>query len=164
MKKEKHILINNIHRYFGVEFHNTSWKYFENENRTEEDTDDMINYVHSSLHHWKLFSGGKIVNVQRGEYMIAKAYAIAGNKQEALTHAKKCLEITKKNSKEMEDFDFMFAYEIMAFAEFINGNKTEFKKYKHLTEKSIDEVKDKRDREICIKEFDTTLKRIKQKK
>ncbi len=80
MKKENHTLINNIHRYFAAEFNNTAWDYFEKENKTKEDFDDMIGYAHSALHHWKLFSGGTIVNVQRGEYMVAKAYALAGNK------------------------------------------------------------------------------------
>lgn len=161
MKKEKQILINHIHRYFGVEFNNTAWKYFDKKSVAGKDVDDMINYAHSSLHHWKLFSGGKTVNEQRGEYMIAKAYCIAGNKQEALYHAKKCLDITKKYSKEMEDFDFTFAFEIMAYANYISGNLKEFGKYKSLAEESIKNVKDKTDRDICIKELNRTLKRIK---
>ncbi len=45
--------------------------------------DNMIGYAHSSLHHWKLYSGGTIVNVQRGEYMIAKAYALTDKKDES---------------------------------------------------------------------------------
>ena len=108
MEKEKHILINSIHRFFGVEFNNTAFDYFDKENRTPEETDDMIGYAHSSLHHWKLFSGGTIANVQRGEYMVAKAYALAGKKEEALSHAKKCLELTEKHPEEMKDFDFAF--------------------------------------------------------
>lgn len=161
MEKEKHILINNIHRYFGVEFNNNAWEYFEKENKTQEDVEDMIRYAHSSLHHWKLFSGGTIANVQRGKYMVAKAYALAGNKPEALVHAKECLELTEKNPDKMEDFDFAFAYEIMALAQFINGNMNEFQRYKTLSENSVNEIKDEEDRKIFTDELNKTLNRIK---
>lgn len=154
MKKEKHILINNIHRYFGVEFNNTAFEYFDMKNRTQEDIEDMINYAHSSLHHWRLFSGGTMANVQRGEYMVAKAYALAMNKTEALRHAKKCIELTKKFPDEMKDFDFAFANEVMAMAQHLNGNKKGFKKYRELAEKKGNEIKDKGDRKVYFDELD----------
>lgn len=153
MNKEKHILVNNIHRYFGVEFNNTAWDYFEKENKTEEDIEDMIGYAYSSLLHWKLFSGGTIVNVQRGEYMTAKAYAVAGNKSEALAHAKRCLQLTEKHANEMEDFDFAFANEIMAIAHNLCGNKGEFQKYRDLAEKKGNEIKDEGDRKFYFDEY-----------
>ncbi len=161
MNKEKHILINNIHRYFGVEFNNTAWKYFEKENKTKEDIEDMVDYAHSSLLHWKLFSGGTIANVQRGEYMVAKANALAGNQTEALNHAKRCLELTGKNAHEMEDFDFAFANEIMAMANNLSGNKNEFQKYKALAEKSGNEIKDEEDKKVF---FDILKKYIEPRK
>jgi len=153
MKKENHTLINSIHRYFAIEFNNTAMNYFDKENRTQEDTDDMIGYAHSALHHWKLFSDGKIVNVQRGEYVIAKAYALAGNKAEALHHAKRCLELTKKYSSEMEDFDLAFANEIMSLANKINNNEDEFRKFRTLAEKSGNEIKDEEDRKVYFEIF-----------
>jgi len=158
MKKENHTLTNNIHRYFAVEFNNTAMDYFDKENKTQEDIDDMISYAHSALHHWKLFSGGKIVNVQRGEYVIAKAYTLAGNKDEALRHAMKCMEITEEHSDEMEDFDFAFANEVMALAHNVNGNEVGFKKYKALAEKTGNEIKDEEDRTIFFELFNKSFK------
>lgn len=153
MKKEKHILINNIHRYFGVEFNNTTHKYFDKKDRTSEETEDMLGYAHSALHHWKLYSGGTVANVLRGEYMVAKAYALAGKKEEALVHAKKCQKLIKDHPEEMKDFDFAFANEVMALACKMNKDMTGLKKYKALTEKYINEIKSKGDRNVCIKEF-----------
>jgi len=153
MEKEKHILVNNIHRYFGVEFHNTANKYFDKKSKTGEDINDMIGFAHSSLHHWKLYSGGTVVNVQRGEYTIAKAYAIAGNKSEALSHAKRCLELTVKHSNEMKDFDLAFANEVMAMAQKLNGNNDEFLKHRALAENLGNEIKDEEDRIFYFEEF-----------
>ena len=153
MEKEKHILINNIHRYFGVEFHNSAHKFFDKKNKTKEDIDDMIGYAHSSLHHWKIYSGGTIVNVQRGEYTIAKAYALAGNKTEALSHAKRCLELTEKHSNEMKDFDFAFAHEVTAIAQKLNGNNEEFLKHRTMAENLGNEIKDEEDRIFYFEEF-----------
>jgi len=158
MKKEDHTLVNNIHRYFGVEFNNTAMNYFDKENKTSEDIDDMIGYAHSALHHWKLFSGGKIVNVQRGQYVIAKSYALAGNIAEAIQHAKRCMELTEKHSSEMKDFDFAFANEIMALAHKVNGNEREFKKYVTLAEQTGNEIKDDEDRKLYFETFNKYLK------
>lgn len=158
MKKEKNVLINNIHRYFGVEFNNIVFDYFEKEKRTQEENDEMIGYAHGSLVHWKLYSGGVIVNEQRGEYMVAKAYTLAGRKAESLFHAKKCLKITNDNPGEMKDFDFAFANEVMAIAQKLNGDKENYKKYKTLALKYTDEIKEKGDRDICISDFKKSLK------
>lgn len=157
MKKEKHILISNIHRYFGVEFNNTTHKYFDKKNRTSEETEDMIGYAHSALHHWKLYSGGTVANILRGEYMVAKAYALAGKKEESIVHAKKCLLLTKDFPEELKDFDFAFANEVMALACKVNKDKVNLKKYKTLTEKYINEIKVKGDRDVCRKEFEKYL-------
>lgn len=157
MEKEKHLLVSSIHRYFDTEFNNTAFDYFGKENKTAEEIDDMIGYAHSSLHHWKLFSGGTIVNVQRGEYMVAKAYALAGNKNEALAHAKKCLELIEKHSGEMKDFDFAFANEIMAIAQLLNGNREEFLKHRMIAENLGNEIKDKDDRDFYFNEFNKYL-------
>ncbi|MDQ3020546.1 MAG: hypothetical protein M3R36_08250 [Bacteroidota bacterium] len=158
MKKETHTLINNIHRCFAVEFNNTAMDYFERENRTQEDIDDMIGYAHSALHHWKIFSGGTNANVQRGEYVIAKAYGLAGNKAEAISHAKRCFELTEKHPEEMKDFDFVFANEIMAFVNKSEGNEVEFKKYRAKAEKSGNEIRDEEDREFYFDVFNKYIK------
>lgn len=154
MEKEKHILINHIHRYFGVEFNNKAWTYFEKESRTADEDDDMTMIAHSSLLHWKLFSGGTIVNVQRGEYMVAKAYCLAGNKEEALSHANKCFLITESNLDEMKDFDIAFAHEIMAIANRLCGNEDEFNEHKELAEKKGNEIKDEEDRKIFFETYE----------
>ena len=158
MEKEKHTLINSIHRYFGVEFNNTTFDYFNKQNKTPEDIDDMIGYAQSSLHHWKLYSGGTVVNVQRGEYMVAKAYALAGNKTESLSHAKRCLELTERYSGEMKDFDFAFANEVMAMAQKLNGNNEEFLKHRAVAEIFGNEIKDEEDRIFYFEEFNKYIK------
>lgn len=158
MEKEKHILVNSIHRYFGAEFNNTAFKYFDKENKTQEDINDMIGYAHSSLLHWKLYSGGTAVNVQRGEYMVAKAYALAGNQTEALSHAARCIELTEKHTKEMKDFDFAFANEVMALAEKINGNNDGFLKYRSIAEKLGYEIENEEDRRFYFEDFNKYMK------
>lgn len=157
MKKETHPLANQIHRYFGVYFNNSLWNYFDKKKRTDEENDDMIGMAFSALTHWKIFKGGTIVNVQRGEYMVAKAFYKAGNKTEALRHAEICLKLTLKHSSEMKDFDFAFAYEIMAAVKKMYGNIKDFKKYKDLAEKYGNEIADKDDKRVYFVEFYRTF-------
>lgn len=153
MKKETHPLANQIHRYFGVAFNNQVWAYIEKKDRTEAETLEMIDLAHSSLVHWKLYEKSTIVNVQRGEYMIAKAYFCAGQAENALNYAERCLAITKDNQEEMADFDLAYAYEIMAKAHKLNNNTKEAKTFFDLAEKAANELKGEKDKEIFLKDL-----------
>ncbi|MBL8008198.1 MAG: hypothetical protein JNJ56_11760 [Ignavibacteria bacterium] len=153
MKKEKNTLVNQIHRYFGCEFNNSLWDYFDKKDRTDEENDDMIGIAFSALTHWKIYSGGTAANVQRGEYMIAKAFYKAGNRKESMIHAEKCLKISEEFKSEMKDFDFAFANEIMALAHDLNGNKSGFEKFKEIARKKGEEIQEEGDRRVYFVEF-----------
>ena len=64
----------------------------------------MINYAKASLYHWRKSDKYEIVNEQRGQWLISHVYAILGKSDEALSYAKKLLEITeeKKRTKSLK--------------------------------------------------------------
>jgi len=129
MPEEKQFTQDQAHRFFGVEFNNAIFALAEKETLTEEEKERIIQLGHAALLHWQKFSGTKIVNTQRGLYMIAKAYVAAGEKENALKYAKICFKTTFENESEMADFDIGYAYEMMARTAAMCGDKANFETY-----------------------------------
>lgn len=147
MEQETHSFANTTHRYFGMEFNNRLWGYFGKENKTEEDYEDMKQLAYASLLHWKIYNKSTMVNVQRGFYMIAKAFCYCNEKGNALKYAQKCFDTAEKHEKDMADFDFAYANEIMYRAHELNGNNNESIRFKQVAEKlgnAIEKEKDKK--------------------
>jgi len=114
----------------------------------------MIHTAHTSRYHWGILVAnkkGEPVNLQRGEWLIAHVYTILEREEPALYHANICLKITK--NYKIVDFDLAFAYESMARASALAGNKKDYEKFYKLAEEAGEKIKDKDDREYFLGEL-----------
>jgi len=140
MSEEKQYTQDQAHRFFGVEFNNAIFGLAEKESLTAQEKEKIIQLAHAALLHWQNFSGTKIVNTQRGLYMIAKAYVAAGEKINALKYAELCFKTTFENESEMADFDIGYAYEMMGRTAAMNGKKADFEKYHKLAVAQLENI------------------------
>ena len=108
------------HRWFGVELNNTTSDALSAGQVTRETCDAHIHAAHASCHHW--MQVGTVANRARGELTVANVYAAAGMGEEALRHARLCLDLAEANLAEMADFDFAFAYDVLARAHAAAGH------------------------------------------
>lgn len=135
---------------------NETWDYLEKKERTIKDEDHMVHTAHTSRYHWEiLLSKGKgtFVNLQRGEWLIARTYTVLKRAEPAIHHAKVCLQITEENN--IKDFDLAFAYEAMARASALAGIKADFKKYYELAKQAGEKIKEKEDKDYFFEDFNT---------
>lgn len=88
----------------------------------------MIHMAHASRFHWG--EVGTPLHFLRGEWQIARVYALAGMGESALYHARHCLSMCE--SENIGDFDLAFAHEAMARAYQVLGDETQ--KQVHLKE------------------------------
>ncbi len=121
-----------IHEKFGKSLFNRTWELMDKKDRTPEEDMEMIHSTHASAYHWAQI--GEPINFQRGEWQISRVYSVLNHPLACLFHAQKCLEITKQN--DIKDFDLAFAYEAMARAHAISGNKKEKEKFLDCAKKS----------------------------
>jgi hypothetical protein len=121
MAEEKKYTEKEDHKKFAVDCFNLVWSLVEKKDRTREEDDKIIHAAHASRFHWGEI--GTPVNIKRGEWHIPRMYTVADKPQSALYHAKRCLEICKENN--IGDWDIAFAYEAMARACAVAGQKTE---------------------------------------
>jgi hypothetical protein len=140
------------HRFFAVRYNGATWNLLEKPDRTKEEDELMIYTAHASCCHW--LAAGTGLHHQRGEWLIARVYSALGIAEAALRHANRCLELTHQHADLMEDFDLAFAYECVARANAVAGDRTEALKYAALAQKAGEAIKKEEDRKIFFAEFE----------
>jgi tetratricopeptide (TPR) repeat protein len=138
-------------RHFAVKLNNQVWELLEKPNRSREEDEVMVLAAHASCYHW--LQVGTAVHHQRGEWLIARVYTVLGQSTEALRHAIHCLELTQQHADLMADFDVAFAYESVARANAIAGNRDKALTYARLAEQAGQAIVDEEDRRIFLDDF-----------
>ena len=138
-----------FHKKLGIELFNKTWDLIDKEEKTQKEIDRMIHSAHASRYHWEL--AGEPVNFARGEWQISRVYALVNRAEPCLYHAKRCLQITLDN--DLKDFDLGFAYEAMARAYAIAGDKEETAKYLSMAETAAEQIAKDGDREYFMSEL-----------
>jgi tetratricopeptide (TPR) repeat protein len=151
MSEEKTYTAAEAHRHFAIQFNGETWGLLNRTERSKEDNDRMVLAAYASLRHW--LEAGTGVHQQRGEWLIARVYSVLGVAESALYHATRCLELTERRATEMEDFDRAYAYEAMARANAVAGNRDEALKYIELAEKAGEAIADAQNKEIFDGDF-----------
>jgi len=86
---------------------------------SDEQQDLLLYTAFASSYHWN--SVGDLVNKQRGEWLISRAYSKLAMGESALFHAKKCFNLTQDKSTNFQDFDYAYASEAMARSYAVKG-------------------------------------------
>jgi len=141
------------HRRYAVNLFNLTWSFLDKEERTQEEDDRMVHAAHASRFHWGEI--GTPLEFERGEWQISRVYSVLKRSEPALYHAKRCLEICTEN--DIEDFDLAFAYEAMARAHALTGEKGECEEYLMLATKAADQIKKKEDKDYFLGELKTII-------
>ena len=151
MAEEKVCTEQEFHRKMAVDLFNLVWSFLDKEERTKEEDDKMVHAAHASRYHWGEI--GTALEVERGEWQVSRVYSVLNRGQSALYHASRCLEICTDNN--IGDFDIAFAYEAMARAYAVTGDKSESKKYIKLAKEAGKKIKEKEDRDIFFGDLET---------
>jgi len=151
MSDEKTFTESEAHLYFAKQYNGKTWELLDKPDRTSEENEMMLDYAHASLAHWRV--AGTAVHHQRGEWMIARVYTVLGNGEQAHRHARRVADLTESHRSELSDFDFAFAYEGLARAYALNGEKVEAKKIIGMAQKAGEAIADKEDRDIFFADF-----------
>lgn len=141
------------HRTLGVDLFNKTWTLMEKETRTTEEDDEMIHCAHASAYHW--LQVGTAANRSRSEWQCSRVHAILGQTDQALFHARRCYEIVEANPDDMKDWDLPAAYEALARAHLVAGNREEAARYAELGRTATALIEDEDDRVVIEADFAT---------
>jgi hypothetical protein len=133
------------HRQLGVDLYNSTWTLLENENRTRDEDDELLNSTHASAYHWSRAAGAGPQNAARSHWQISRVNAVLGRGEAALYHAERCHAICTENG--IGDWDLASAYEALARAHQLAGNDGDYRRNLELGRKALAEIADEKDRE-----------------
>lgn len=152
MDVDKQFTLPEAHRFFAIDFHGKTWDLLEKKDRTPDEDALMIDTAHASCRHW--LEAGTGVNLQRGEWLIARVYNTLGNVESAMRHALRCMELTDRYADLMEDFDRPFALEALARAYAAAGSHLEASDTYQQALNLGKSIKDDEDRKIFMSELE----------
>ena len=140
------------HRQLAVDLFNHTWTLLELEERSADEDDEMLGAAHASRYHWSKAST-EAKHQARGEWQLARVYAVLGRGEPAVHHAERCLAWCGRG--EVEDWDAAFAHEALARAHRVAGNEDEAERHKSLARELGDAIADPEDREHFDKDWRT---------
>lgn len=153
MDETKTFTLNEAHKHFAQSFNGRVWELLQKPNRSQAEDDEMLHAAHACAYHW-LFVG-TAVHQQRGEWLISHVHVVLGHGNEALRHAQRCFELTEANRILMEDFDIAYAFEGMARAQAMLGDRRLAEEFLVLAQQAGNAIADDEDKSIFMGDFDS---------
>jgi hypothetical protein len=132
-------------RALAVGLFNHTWTLLETHPRTPAQDDEMIHAAHASRYHWGEVTSD--VHLARGEWQCSRVYAVLGRAEPALWHARRCVELAEADPAR-EDFDLPAAYEAMARAHAVGGDREAAITWRDRAREALERVTDAEDREL----------------
>ncbi len=105
-------------RRLAANLFNRTWELLDLEDRSPDQDEEMVHAAHASRYHWGIV--GTPINFARGDWQIARVYAVLGRGDPAMHYASRYLEACE--SKDFGPFDLAFACEGMARSLVANGD------------------------------------------
>ena len=135
----------------GRQMNNQTWGLLSKTDRTKDDDEKMVYFAKASLYHWRKSPQFKPINEQRGQWMLARAFAVLNRGDEALVHAETCMDITMNES--LKGFDLAYAYESKARAYAAIGDSEKMNKCFLNAKSSGEKIKGDEDRKIFFNDL-----------
>ena len=139
------------HRKQAVANFNRTWDLIDKQDRTFEEDMEMIHTAHASRFHWGKI--GQAVNFARGEWQIARVYALLGKGESSLFHANYSLKLCLDHH--INDFDLAFGYEAVARAYMLLNNLGKSNEYIQLALEAAEAIQKEEDKKYFLSELKT---------
>ena len=137
------------HRKFAVSCFNGTWSLLDMANRTKAEDFEMIHMAHASRYHWGQI--GTPLNFARGDWQIARVYAVLGFGVMSFKYAQSCLDLCEQH--DFGDFDLAFAYEALARACWVSGDVVKASGYIRLAQEAGEVIEKKEDKDYFFSEL-----------
>jgi len=141
------------HRWFAVNCFNRAWEYIDKKQRTLDEVEEMIRLSLASAWHWTQCPDCTNINRSIGLWQNARVYALAGQADNAKRYAQMCLAISK--SDDVPQFYLGYAYEALARAENLAGNRQRASELVTQARQLAEQVSDKEDRDLLLTDLNT---------
>lgn len=142
------LTLEEAHRAFATGYNGKVWDLLAKPDRTPEEGAVMLHLAHASCAHW--LAAGDESSHQRGEWLVSRVNAVLGYPEAALRHARTCMDLTMRFPERMAEFDRAYAFEALARAHALAGDRSEALLYLGKARKAGAAIGDDGDREVFL--------------
>jgi hypothetical protein len=140
-------------RLLAAQLFNETWRLMGLPDRSEDETSRMIGAAHASRFHWSQVPGHTANHLARGDWLISRVYAELRRAEPALYHARLVLGICEEQG--IGDWDLAFAYEAMARAYAVAGERGHAREYTDQALAAARDIAADPDRELLLGDLET---------
>lgn len=115
------------HRYFSAYCFNQAWELMDKPRRTEQENEQMLELSFASRWHWRQRPDCTSTNESIGLWQISRIYALLGRVENAQRYGQLCLDASRAG--DVAPIYLAYAYEALARASAISGDKVQMQKY-----------------------------------
>jgi len=141
------------HRYFAIECFNQAWELIDKSNRTPEEDEQMLRLSLASHYHWTQRDDYSATSKSTAYWQTSRIYALLGQGEAARRYGQLCLEASQEQG--VAPFFLGYAYEALARAEAITGDREKMEAYLSEAHKAAEQVSEPDDRKVLLDDLDT---------
>ena len=134
------------HKHFSASCFNEVWGYLDNNDRTVEETEKMVECAHASLYHWLQRDDVTQDNKSIGYWQLSRVYATIENGVQALQYGLKALAAADKD----KPFMVGYGHEAVARAAKVSGDGALAQKHLDLARTAAADISEKGDRKALL--------------
>ena len=138
------------HKFFSAQCFNMAWSLIDKPDRTAEEDEQMIRLSQASLWHWTQRDDCTKRNMSIGYWQASRVYALVGQADAARKYGLLSLECSAKE----EPFYMGYAYEALARAESVAGDRRKMDEHLRKARELADSVSDVESRKILLADLD----------
>jgi hypothetical protein len=143
------------HHHFSTDCFNRAWDFIDEPARTPEEEDEMLLLSLTSTWHWIQRSDRSPTNLSVSYWQNARVFTLLGQVENARRFAQRCLQVSQGEG--IAPFYLAYAYEALARAEMLAGDRDKMKEYLLKGRELAARVMEKEEKSMLLADFDTII-------
>lgn len=153
MAKEPEFDVKAAHEFFSTQCFNQAWDLLDKQDRTPDEDQQMIRLSMASTWHWTQREECAATHLSVGYWQTSRIYAVLGQADNARRYGQLCLDVSQ--SEDVGPFYLGYAYEALARAEAVAGNKEKTSAYLKKARAAADKVPDEDSKQWLVDDLET---------
>jgi hypothetical protein len=141
------------HRFFSAECYNRAWDLIGAPTRSAAEDEQMLLRAYASFYHWTQRADCTAENRCISLWQISRVFALLGQVENSRRYGAQCL--AESDAPDVPLFCLGFAYEALARAEMVAGERERMGEYLALAQQVAARIDDDEDRQVLLKDLST---------
>jgi hypothetical protein len=141
------------YKHFSAACFNEVWELLDKPDRTTEEDEQMLRLSMASHWHWTQREDCANTNISVSYWQTSRVFAVLGQAENAKRYAEMCLTVSQGD--DIPPFYLGYAYEALARAELVAGNRKQMTQHLKEAQKAAEKVTDSEEKKWLLDDLAT---------